>query len=254
MWDFTEEEIFDYANKNKLLGIEFWSQQIEDRNLSTKKLRDLSKKFNLDLTLHAKSWDLNLASINERIREVSLKEILDDVNLARNIGAKEITIHPGRFSVSYNKEIYYKFLKESLNTILDYSTKKNINISIEVMEKIKNEFIIDLKSLKKLMGDNYEDFKYTLDISHCDSLEEIYFNLNNIKNISKCHISNRFKDKYHTELERGIFPMEEIIFKIGEKNIPMVIEGMEIGRNNIVLDKNIRYLKEKNLLWKEYSL
>lgn len=254
MWDFTEEEIFDYANKNKLLGIEFWSQQIEDRNLSTKKLRDLSKKFNLDLTLHAKSWDLNLASINERIREVSLKEILDDVNLARNIGAKEITIHPGRFSVSYNKEIYYKFLKESLNTILDYSTKKNINISIEVMEKIKNEFIIDLKSLKKLMGDNYEDFKYTLDISHCDSLEEIYFNLNNIKNISKCHISNRFKDKYHTELEKGIFPMEEIIFKIGEKNIPMVIEGMEIGRNNIVLDKNIRYLKEKNLLWKEYSL
>ncbi|QQE47127.1 endonuclease IV [Peptoniphilus harei] len=248
MWDFTEEEIFDYANKNKLLGIEFWSQQIEDRNLSTKKLRDLSKKFNLDLTLHAKSWDLNLASINERIREVSLKEILDDVNLARNIGAKEITIHPGRFSVSYNKEIYYKFLKESLNTILDYSTKKNINISIEVMEKIKNEFIIDLKSLKKLMGDNYEDFKYTLDISHCDSLEEIYFNLNNIKNISKCHISNRFKDKYHTELEKGIFPMEEIIFKIGEKNIPMVIEGMEIGRNNIVLDKNIRYLKEKNLL------
>lgn len=248
MWDFTEEEIFDYANKNKLLGIEFWSQQIEDRNLSTKKLRDLSKKFNLDLTLHAKSWDLNLASINERIREVSLKEILDDVNLARNIGAKEITIHPGRFSVSYNKEIYYKFLKESLNTILDYSTKKNINISIEVMEKIKNEFIIDLKSLKKLMGDNYENFKYTLDISHCDSLEEIYFNLNNIKNISKCHISNRFKDKYHTELERGIFPMEEIIFKIGEKNIPMVIEGMEIGRNNIVLDKNIRYLKEKNLL------
>ncbi len=254
MWDFTEEEIFDYANKNKLLGIEFWSQQIEDRNLSTKKLRDLSKKFNLDLTLHAKSWDLNLASINERIREVSLKEILDDVNLARNIGAKEITIHPGRFSVSYNKEIYYKFLKESLNTILDYSTKKNINISIEVMEKIKNEFIIDLKSLKKLMGDNYEDFKYTLDISHCDSLEEIYFNLNNIKNISKCHISNRFKDKYHTELEKGIFPMEEIIFKIGEKNIPIVIEGMEIGRNNIVLDKNIRYLKEKNLLWKEYSL
>ena len=248
MWDFTEEEIFDYANKNKLLGIEFWSQQIEDRNLSTKKLRDLSKKFNLDLTLHAKSWDLNLASINERIREVSLKEILDDVNLARNIGAKEITIHPSRFSVSYNKEIYYKFLKESLNTILDYSTKKNINISIEVMEKIKNEFIIDLKSLKKLMGDNYEDFKYTLDISHCDSLEEIYFNLNNIKNISKCHISNRFKDKYHTELEKGIFPMEEIIFKIGEKNIPMVIEGMEIGRNNIVLDKNIRYLKEKNLL------
>lgn len=248
MWDFTEEEIFDYANKNKLLGIEFWSQQIEDRNLSTKKLRDLSKKFNLDLTLHAKSWDLNLASINERIREVSLKEILDDVNLARNIGAKEITIHPGRFSVSYNKEIYYKFLKESLNTILDYSTKKNINISIEVMEKIKNEFIIDLKSLKKLMGDNYEDFKYTLDISHCDSLEEIYFNLNNIKNISKCHISNRFKDKYHTELEKGIFPMEEIIFKIGEKNIPIVIEGMEIGRNNIVLDKNIRYLKEKNLL------
>lgn len=248
MWDFTEEEIFDYANKNKLLGIEFWSQQIEDRNLSTKKLRDLSKKFNLDLTLHAKSWDLNLASINERIREVSLKEILDDVDLARNIGAKEITIHPGRISVSYNKEIYYKFLKESLNTILDYSTKKNINISIEVMEKIKNEFIIDLKSLKELMGDNYEDFKYTLDISHCDSLEEIYFNLNNIKNISKCHISNRFKDKYHTELEKGIFPMEEIIFKIGEKNIPMVIEGMEIGRNNIVLDKNIRYLKEKNLL------
>lgn len=254
MWDFSGEEIFGYAYNNKISGIEFWSQQIEDKNLSTKKLRDLSKKFNLDLTLHAKSWDLNLASINERIREVSLKEILDDIDLARNIGAKEITIHPGRFSVSFNKEFYYKFLKESLHTILDYSTKKNINVSIEVMEKTKNEFIIDLKSLKKLMGNNYEDFKYTLDISHCDSLEEIYFNLDNIKNISKCHISNRLENKYHTELARGIFPMEEIIFKIGEKNIPMVIEGMEIGRSTTLLDKNIRYLKEKNLLWKEYSL
>ena len=34
----------------------------------------------------------------------------------------------------------------------------------------------------------------------------------------------------------------------------MVIEGMEIGRSTTLLDKNIRYLKEKNLLWKEYSL
>jgi len=44
MWDFSGGEIFGYAYNNKISGIEFWSQQIEDKNLSTKKLRDLSKK------------------------------------------------------------------------------------------------------------------------------------------------------------------------------------------------------------------
>ncbi len=248
MWDFSEEEIFDCACVNNLSGIEFWSQQIENKNLSSEKIRDLAKEFNLNLTLHAKSWDLNLASINKKVRDLSLRETLADIDLASKIGAGEITIHPGRFSVGFKEEFYYDLLRESFSAILNYSLKKKVKVSIEIMEKIKKEFIIDLYSLKKLTGSSYEDFLYTLDVAHCDNLDEIYFNLNNLKNISKVHISNRLRDKYHTELDRGMFPMEEIIEKIGEKNLPMVVEGMEIGRTTFILDRNLKFLKERKII------
>lgn len=248
MWNFTEEEIFEYVAKNNLSGIEFWSQQIQNNNFTLDKINYLQEQYNLKVVLHGKSWDLNLASINENIRELSVKENLRDIDLAKEIGAAEVTIHPGRYSVCCDTESYYTYLRESFDQIIEYSILKNIPISVEIMEKIKKEFITDIKSLKKLMEDMFKDIYTTPDVSHCDSEEEIYYLLDNLANVSKVHISNRQKDMYHTDLMTGIFPMDKIITDIAKRKIPMVLEGMETGSATHFLDKNINYLKEKNLI------
>ncbi|MDO5301161.1 MAG: sugar phosphate isomerase/epimerase family protein [Tissierellia bacterium] len=248
MWDFTADEIFDYVKANGLSGIEFWSQQMENQNLSAERIRELKSKFGTRLILHGKSWDLNLASINKNIRDLSVAEMVRDIDLAGEISAQELTIHPGRFSVNQDPESYYGFLRESLDQILDYASQREVPISIEIMEKANKEFIVDMASLKKLLGDDYGKVQVTLDVSHCDSTEEIYFLLDHLEEISKVHLSNRLKDSYHSPLDRGIFPMTEIIRAIAKREIPMVLEGMETGNTLFFLDRNIKFLKENNLL------
>ncbi|MDO5040708.1 MAG: sugar phosphate isomerase/epimerase family protein [Peptoniphilus sp.] len=248
MWDFSVEEIFDFAKENNFSGIEFWAEQIRNRAYSPDEIKISFEKNNLNLTLHASSWDLNLCALNKSIRQTSVDEIKRDIDLAHFIGIDEITVHPGRMSVALDSFDYGARLHDSLKEICQYAHSKGIQISLEIMEKVPKEFITSLEQVQNMAEDLMDSLKITLDVAHCDSIEEAYDVLKNAKNLSKVHISNRRENKYHTALDDGIFDLVEILTHMQELKLPMVIEGLETGKETKFLKRNINYLKELNLL------
>jgi sugar phosphate isomerase/epimerase len=67
-------------------------------------------------TLHAPVLDLNPSSINDNVHEATIKETLWSLDLAKNIRARAVTIHPGKRTVHRtptddDREKFLKYLK-----------------------------------------------------------------------------------------------------------------------------------------------
>ena len=82
MWDAPPREIVRMAVKYDVGGIELWAQQAETQNMDLIRLKDLTEEAGLSLVVHAKSWDLNFAALNRAVREASVKEIKDFIDIA----------------------------------------------------------------------------------------------------------------------------------------------------------------------------
>ena len=242
MWDATAEELVDFAAENNIGGIELWAQHVETANINLDKYVSLCNKNNIDTVVHAKSWDLNYASINKSIRKASIDEIKKSVDIACYVNAKEVTVHPPRYSLGKDSYLF-EIAKESLFEINEYALSKNIEISMEIMEHIPKEMATTADDMK-LLTENLKGISYTVDLAHCITEHEFWHNIDVMKNVSKVHVSNKKDTKLHTQLYDGDFDFGKIYNMLCKMKIPMVIEGFEKGKEFKKLKENISFIKE----------
>lgn len=245
MWDASEEEIVKYASENGYDGIELWAQHAEFRNYDIERYRELCTTYGVKTVVHAKSWDLNFASLNRGIREASIKEIKSSIDTAYMCGAEEVTIHPPRYTLMASDE-NLKIGQESFSEIKNYADKKGIGISFEIMEHIKKEIVTDIESLNLFrLNMDFDNVSYTVDLAHCLNEDEFWNNINSLDNVSKIHITNKRGTKLHTPIsEKGDFDIEKIIKKLMVNGVKMVVEGFESGRDYERIKAETEYLKK----------
>lgn len=115
--------------------------------------------------------------------------------------------------------------------------------SLEIMEKIPKEFCNRCTEYGRAAGSRKKQFFYTLDIAHCDSEEEPFHILDQMKRISKIHISNRKGKCYHTPLENGDFSFKEMLPQLLAYGLPLVTEGYDDSRDFHTFTENTAFLK-----------
>jgi len=244
MWNASIEQIVEIVQLYGLRGIELWAQQFETRNYKLKEYTKIVEQYGIDTIVHSKSWDLNFASMNKSIREASVGEIKKSIVLAEAIRATEVTVHPPRESFSGNKEYYYDIAYNSLKEICEFAKEKGIKVSLEIMEKKHNELVTTNEELYVMVRDLYKEMTYTIDVAHCTSEEEFWTYFNKVENVSKIHISNKKGKKLHTKLSDGDFNFEDLIQKLMQYKIPLVIEGYDGGEDFVVLKDNLEFIKK----------
>lgn len=251
MWNRRMEDIFDMTYRAGLDGIELWAQQFFSQGCSVEEYRKLSALYPLKTCVHSQSWDLNLASMNEGIRKQSVCEVKRSIELADELGACEVTVHPGRITIPGADLSYEEHLYESLQEILDYGQNYHICVSLEIMERIPREFVTDMDGMKRVCRELFDDFSYTLDVAHCDSQEMIWDTMEQWGNrISKIHVSNRKGNRLHTLLEDGDYPMDKILVRLSGYGLPMVMEGLDASPGSEGAYRNFSFIQstfyEKN--------
>jgi len=244
MWNASIEQIVDIVRLYGLRGIELWAQQFETRNYQVKDYTKVAEKYGINTIVHSKSWDLNFASMNKSIREASVEEIKKSIILAEVIRAKEVTVHPPRETLSGNKEYYYDIAYDSLKQICEFARAKGIRVSLEIMEKKPNELVSTDEELKVMVRDLYKEITYTVDVAHCRSEEEFWRYFNKVDNVSKIHISNKKGEKLHTKLSDGDFNFKDLIQKLLQYKIPLVIEGYDGEGDFGILKDNLEFIKK----------
>lgn len=119
--EFKHWEIFAEA-EHHLRGIEGLFKTMKDA-------------YELSYSIHAPISDINLASLNERIREDSVIEMLATLESAANLDIGLVTVHPGLtcMAVPYMDEKAVMKAKKSLGALDRLSDEYGVAVAIENM-------------------------------------------------------------------------------------------------------------------------
>lgn len=238
------ETMTDETERYGFSGIEIWAQQFDLAGYSRKKCRALSDQYGLKNFVHAKSWDLNFASLNQSIRDASIGEIKRSIDLADDLAISEVTVHPPQMTLVGDRERSLRFGRKGLAEIVSYGESKHVAVSIELMEKLPHELVTSYDEFVELADGFIDQLKVTIDIAHCDSLDEFESYFEVFDNISKIHLSNRKGKVLHTPLFDGDYDFGCCYESIQKKNVPIVLEGFDIGPDLMQLEKEMSYFKQ----------
>lgn len=118
------EEAFELASRD----FKAWEIVSEGSHVIAdirRKLEELIPSYDLELSLHAPFSDVNIGSFNRRMREESIRQVIEAIRIAKDVGMNPVTLHPGHLSpISFSNpkktlEITKKSIKEIDSTVQD---------------------------------------------------------------------------------------------------------------------------------------
>jgi sugar phosphate isomerase/epimerase len=245
-WALPPEKWFRYAWEYGLAGIEIWAQQLENNAIRAEAVKRLARRYGAELTVHSYSWGLNLLSLNEGTRDVAMELAKKAIRLASFLDAKQVTIHPGR-KVFHMPGLHYdRLLTQSATALADYAVEWGTMASFEIMEKLPKELLTSTDAVRRMemMAQSRIGWKYTIDLAHCDSVDEIEtmaLLLNN--RIGEFHVSNKKGKKRHvTDIASGDFDLPLLIAALDQYGLPYILEGRDLSTDAEVFKNIMTYL------------
>lgn len=266
---FSSNILIDYPLKKALsifsaenvAGVEIWLEHLWKENTPSRELGRLMDSLNLKRTLHAPTRDVNLTSSNPGIAKESMRQTLEALEIASKLGAKVVTVHPGRMSSS--KDRPEEFFSDQVSKFLkigETAKQLGLKVGIEVMEKKPAELITTPEELNALLEAVKVDcLGATFDVAHAASCfkntvtsdllnEKIIDYMKKLNKIFNVHISNASRVKVHLPLYRGEYDFLPVLRELSKFYAGSVsIEGFVPGEGLKVLREN----KIVTQSWKE---
>ncbi|MGG3641045.1 sugar phosphate isomerase/epimerase family protein [Bacillus gobiensis] len=226
-WSLPVEEIVPFAKASGIDGLEIWSEHVWHYR-SDPQLIHKNNNFELNFTLHAPSWDLNIASLDQEIREASIARIFHSIELADRIGAGSITFHPGQATLPVlGTEYYEEILLESVDKIVQKAKQYGKTMSLELMEEKPKEFITSPAVLNHFIQSCHTALRTTFDVAHIKSSQDPVAAFAETARVDKIHLSDNLNTRLHVPLGTGIIDRESIHYFLTQVPLPIVIEGLD---------------------------
>jgi sugar phosphate isomerase/epimerase len=214
------------------VGFATWELILEGQHVlkDYSKVRDLAGSYNLEISIHAPFSDLNIASLNERIRQESLAQVFEAIKVGDFLNAKLVNIHPGRLSPLglFFKEKAWETNIQSLKEIVDFAGGYEIQICLENTPNYFGVFCCEIEEIKRVLEQVERDsLKLTLDIGHANTCGKVGEFIKELKGgIFHVHVhDNDGKDDLHAEVGTGNINFVRIfrmLRKIGYENCVIV--------------------------------
>ncbi len=148
----------------------------------------------LDVYLHSPTVDLNPASINKGIRDETLAQLKETVDMAAGIGARYITTHPGIIHKPIPRiwDMCREYALEVLAEAADYAKNSGVTLSIENMP-LKKTYLCtsaaELDEFRRRCGCGV-----TVDVGHANTCPDPVSFLR-LQDISYLHVNDNKGDK-----------------------------------------------------------
>jgi sugar phosphate isomerase/epimerase len=217
-----------------------WPHFLSRENLSF--FKETLESVGLNVTVHAPFSDLNIASFNRRIREVSLRILEETMKLASELGVKAVTVHPGHCSPvsrKYQKE-YIEIHRKSLGALAEFSEEYGIPVGVENMPKFP---ILDAQTPERLaiLVEDI-DVGITFDVGHLNTTTrdfEGFLRLFRDRIVAVHMHDNRGRSDEHLTPGEGTVPWGEVLGKLPK--VPWVLEvrGLNEGRKGLLFLKSV---------------
>ena len=189
-------------------------------------LESLMGSYPMTYSVHAPFNDINIASLNESVREMSVIELIKIMNIASELGIDTVTIHPGLYSivVSGFEERSIANAKRSLRTLGRMAEDCGVHLCVENMPGFKFFLGQTAEQLSELLDGT--NLPVCLDIGHANTtgqLNEIIDVLGN--RIMNVHIhDNDGKQDQHLTIGDGNIDFEDCLKRLSGYGGRYIIE------------------------------
>jgi sugar phosphate isomerase/epimerase len=171
VWEYPLDEIMDIMLKAGIKSVEFWAETPffwMDRN-DEASVTELKKAISImpdGCTLHAPVMDLNPSSYNDLVQEATIKETLWSIELGKAVGARVVTIHPGKRTAHRKPtdEDWKKF-ERYLGICLEKAKSMNVNLSLENSMPGVSSMCSNPVEMKEVL-DKFPGLFFTFDVVH----------------------------------------------------------------------------------------
>lgn len=227
------KDVLDFCKKNKIFKLELGSNHCYSKNV----LR-ICKKYEFNYLVHnyfptpKKSFVVNIASLNEKIRKRSISHIKNSIRFTKALKSDLYTFHPGfmddpkssntskknyDFLWEENKKVNYdlvfKKMIKSLREIVKYANKNKVKIAIETEGSLKKKNMLIMQrpsEYKKLF--NYfkpHELGINLNIGHLNLASKAFgFSRQNFVKLLK-HYIVAFEISHNNRLEDQHLPIKK---------------------------------------------
>ena len=213
LFDLSFDRIVQRASKD---GFDIIEVLCEGPYLPRFALKNISQfgifsQYDIELTIHSPTVDLNPASVNVGIREETVKQLYETVDLAASIDASTVTTHPG-----YVKRINERLTKRSLELALKslenwakYAEDVGIEPSIENMPHNSKYFCTDVAQHKLFVETCGSSA--TIDVGHAHTNDAIRDFLHADFQIAYYHVSdNDGRRDQHLPIGKGTIDWSQL--------------------------------------------
>ncbi len=230
MWAHRADDLLVAARDLGFDGVEMWAYQLSWDGADAAALGTRARTMGLALTLHALSWDLNLSSRLDTIRHASLDAIQRSVDVAHQLGAGLVIVHPGRITVPFDDaEAYWPDLVASLREIADHAAGCGIRVGVEHMEPRQGEYVITPDQANRLVRDvDRANLGTVLDVAHIPWGEDEAAFAARLERLIHIHLSDADESRLHLPLGQGARHLTPLLAALRTYPGAIALEGFSI--------------------------
>ena len=209
-----------------------------------REMKDIFGRFEGIKSVHGLFFDLSIASIDDDIKEISIKRYLQSLEVAKEIGAKTIVYHTGCEATIKHRKFQQAYNDDSINFWKNYiQTYENAKITAVQENVSENTYEPILKIINSV---NSPYLQASLDTGHVNVHSDnkvVQWIEGYGHTLKHMHIHNNYgDDDSHLSLLKGTLDFDEIFDKIKEQNINPVLV-LEIFTENDLYE-SVDYLRK----------
>lgn len=234
LWGYRVPEALEIAASLGYTSVEVWAEQAWMHADAASEIRRRAQEVGLHLTVHSASWDLNLTARNEGIRRTSTEQVIRSIDLAAELGATMITVHPGRATL-HGKDLEWHWERqvESFHLLASEGADRGVLVNVELMEPIRRELCTEPEDINRLLAAvSHPNLGVTFDVAHVPIDRDPDQMLRGLHRADEIHISDSTRDKLHVPLGKGEINFMPVLRLVAEIGAPVTIEGFEPRRTN----------------------
>jgi len=211
-------------------------------------LAELKSSYGLTYTMHAPFCSVNLASINPKLRETSVNEIVNSITYANDLGCELVVVHPGIVSYPRNLPKFERISKanehDSFTQICEKAEDEKILVCLENMPRLPQALKQTWtgEALVQIVNEFGSIFlQLALDVGHCNTTDVpipqmIRYFGSRIKHVH-IHDNDGYRES-HSIVGQGSVPWRAVVETLREIRYNgllidehRTIEGQKLGKD-----------------------
>ncbi len=198
--------------------------------------------FDIHFSVHAPFADLNIASLNTKIRENSIFQVMEAIKISSDLDIELVTLHPGHKSAlgAYFTDRLVEMNRNSLLTIDKGAEEYGIELALENLPRMWVSLCHDASQMRELIAGT--NIKVCFDIGHANISDTIDGFLELKETIINLHLHDNDGTKdWHMILGEGNIDFKGILRDLSGYSGNYVIEStsLEDGIKSKAILENI---------------